>query len=72
MNDTSRSVSRLIRARYAELDGCKRLVMGAEMFEMARTLASASFPEDLSDQQRRRLLCERLYGQLADRVFPKT
>lgn len=70
MNDTSESVRRLLRDRYAQLTGAERLMMGASMFDSARTLALASFPRGLSPRETKRRLCERFYGrQLAERVY---
>ncbi len=69
MDDTGIEVRRLVRERFASLSGQQRLVMGAEMFEAARTIALASFPADLSAREIRRRLCERFYGKLSERVF---
>lgn len=69
MNDTSAEVRHLLRERYANLTGAERLVMGAGMFETARTMALASFPAALSRREVQRRLCERFYGDLAERVF---
>ena len=71
MDDTSPQVTRLLRERYERLSGEERLVIGAEMFETARTLVAASFPRGLSERERRRRLCERFYGELAERIFGK-
>ena len=69
--DTSPAVERLLRERYARLSGTERIVMGANMFETARTLVLASFPPGLPEQEVRRRLCERFYGTLAERVYGK-
>ncbi len=71
MNDTTAEVKRYVRERYARLTGVERLLIGAQMFETARTLALASIPRDVSEQERRRRLCERFYGSaLAAEAYP--
>jgi len=50
-----------IMARSAE----ERVVMGAEMFESAKTMVCASFPQGLLDAERKKRLFERIYGELA-------
>jgi hypothetical protein len=42
--------------------GAERFRIGVEMFEAARRMALASFPADLSEEERKRRLFERLYG----------
>jgi hypothetical protein len=69
MNDTSTEVARFVRERYAGMSGATRVMMGADMFEMARAMALASFPPGLTERETRRRLCERFYGTLAERVF---
>lgn len=72
MHDTTPEVARYVRDRLQALSGAERLVMGAAMFETARTLVLASFPADLPEEEVRRRLCERFYGALAERVYPRT
>jgi hypothetical protein len=62
MNDTSPEVAKLVGERFAQLTGAQRLAMGADMFELARALALASFPPGLPEGERRWRLCERFYG----------
>ena len=69
MNDTTPEVARLVRELCARKTGAERLQMGAGMFETARTLVLASLPPGLPEQEIRRRLCERLYGELADKVY---
>ena len=54
MNDTSAHIARLLRERYARLTGAQRLLMGASMFDAARTMTIASFPKDLPVYEIRR------------------
>ena len=62
MNDTSPEIARLIRERLMQLSGEERLRMAASMFESARHLVLASLPASLTESERRRELCRRLYG----------
>jgi hypothetical protein len=70
MHDTTPAVTEWLRGRYLDRSGSERLVMGAQMFESARTLVLASLPADLSPAQVRRQLCLRFYGEaLTERVL---
>jgi hypothetical protein len=70
MDDTSPEVRPLLRRLYAERSPAERFRMGAEMFDTAPTMVLASLPPQLPEDERRRRLCERLYGrELAERVF---
>jgi hypothetical protein len=69
MIDTTPEVARLVRELCARKTGAERLRMGASMFETARTLVLASLPPGLSEWEIRRRLCERLYGELAVKVY---
>lgn len=42
--------------------GAERMMMGASMFDAARALILASFPQNLSEDELRRRLLERTYG----------
>lgn len=69
MNDTSPEVARFVRERYASMSGATRVMIGADMFDMARAIVLASFPSGLSERETRPRLCERFYGALAERVY---
>lgn len=69
MFDTTPEAARLVHELYARKTGAERLRMGASMFETARILVLASFPPGLSEREIRRRLCERFYGNLADKVY---
>ena len=69
MNDTSAEVARFVCARCARMSGAERVMMGSDMFDMARAMALASLPPGLAERETRRRLCERFYGTLAARVF---
>ena len=62
MNDTTPNIAAIVRERLLSLSGAERVVMGSRMFDVARTIALASFPSDLSEIETKRRLCERLYG----------
>jgi len=72
MNDTSREieekVSEMMRARSGE----ERLIMGASMFDAAREIVIASLPKDLSEDEFKRRLFERIYGALIEDVVRQT
>jgi hypothetical protein len=71
MDDTTEEVRRYVRERYARLTGAERLLIGAQMFETARAFAVASMPVTGTERERRRRLCERLYGaEIAARAYP--
>ena len=70
MDDTTVEVKRYVSERYARMSGAERVMIGNRMFESARTLVLASLPGGLSEQERRRLLCERFYGALAEKAYP--
>lgn len=71
MDDTTVEVKRYVRARYAQMSGAERVLIGDRMFETARTLVLASFPPNLTEPERRRRLCERFYGALASEAYPE-
>ena len=47
-----------------KFSGAERFIMGTRMFESARAVVLASLPRDISETERRRILFERLYGDL--------
>ena len=49
----------------------QRMLIEMQMFESARQIVLSSFPEGISEQEKRYLLCKRFYPELADKVFPK-
>ncbi|HEX9673932.1 MAG TPA: hypothetical protein VGA12_10890 [Burkholderiales bacterium] len=71
MQDTTVEFRSLVEERFAAMTPQERVRACTEMFDTARILAEASFPEDLDPAERRFLLCERLYGDLAARAFSR-
>ena len=55
--------------QYLRLAPQERVRMCAEMFDTACALVLASLPPGLDAQERRRRLCERLYGDLAHKAL---
>ena len=71
MNDTSPEIEAFLKARYAAMSGSDRALMALQMFETAQQVVLSSLDPALTEQQRRRELCRRFYGdELARAVFP--
>jgi hypothetical protein len=66
MNDTTPDIAAIVRERLLSRSGAERVEMGSRMFDVARTIARASFPPGLSEIEIKRRLCERLYGNEVD------
>ena len=62
MNDTSPWAQKVLDEFYAKLSGEERLLMGLEMFETARKIVLSSFPPNLSENEIRKRLFLRFYG----------
>ena len=71
MNDTTPEFERLVRERLLDLVPAERVSMCSDMFDTARALVEASLPPGLDPIERRRKICRRFYGDLADRAFPR-
>jgi hypothetical protein len=69
MTDTSPEIAFMVQQRYAAMSPTERFMIGIQMFETARTIVLASLPAHLSEHERRRQLCERFYGALADQAY---
>ena len=68
MQDTSPEFRRRVSEAFARLPPSERVRMCTDMFDTARALVEASLGQTLSAKARRRELCRRFYGDLADRV----
>jgi len=66
MNDTDPQIAELVRRRLLERSGAERILMGSRMFDVAKALVLASFPEGLTEIEIKARLCERLYGDEVD------
>ena len=63
MTDTAPEIERMMRDMIMTRSSEERLVMGAQMFEIAGEMVKASLPPGLSAAERRRQLFKRLYGK---------
>ena len=66
MNDTDARIAEIVRGRLLERSGAERVLMGSRMFDVAKAMVLASFPEGLTDIEIKARLCERLYGDEID------
>lgn len=72
MNDTSPATDTFLKDRYAALTGSERALMALQMFETAQQIVLSSLDPGLGENERRRELCRRFYGEeLASAAFPK-
>ena len=62
MNDTSPEIAKLVRQKLMARSGSERFVMGARMFDAARTMVLASLPAGISQDELKRQLFQRIYG----------
>jgi hypothetical protein len=65
MNDTPPEIAELVRQKIMARSGSERFVMGTRMFDAARTVVLASLPKELSPDELKRQLFQRLYGVAA-------
>ena len=63
MTDTPPEIARMVHERLMALTGAERFLMGIRMFDAARRMVLASFPDGLSEREQKRLLFQRIYGQ---------
>jgi hypothetical protein len=63
MTDTPLQVAELVKRKMMARSGSERFIMGARMFDAARAMVVASLPPDLSPEEARRRLYERIYGE---------
>ena len=62
-NDTSPEIAVMVRARMMARSGEERMRMDSQMFDAARTMVLASLPPDFTEEERRRQLFQRIYGE---------
>lgn len=62
MNDTSDTVARLVRQRYAAMSPEERMRIAASLYETARAIVESSLPAGLTREQRRYATAKRFYG----------
>ena len=63
MNDTPPEIEKKVHEMMMARSGAERLIMGSSMFDTARSIVLASLPKDLSDEELKHRLFERIYGQ---------
>lgn len=66
MNDTDPQIREIVRRRLLQRSGAERILMGSRMFDVAKAMVLASFPDGLTDLEVKARLCERLYGDEID------
>lgn len=71
MNNTLTEEAEKIRETYMEMTGEQRMLIGMQMFETERKIVLSSFSEDISEYEKRRLLCEHFYGSVSEKAFPE-
>ena len=63
MDDTTPEIEAKMRQMMMARTGSERVIMGASMFDAARTLVLSSLPKDLSEAELKRVLFQRTYGE---------
>ena len=63
MTDTPPEVAELVRQKIMSRTGEERFLMGVRSFEAAREIILASLPAELSSEELRRQLFQRIYGE---------
>ena len=66
MNDTDPEIARIVRRRLLERSGTERVMMGSNMFDLAKAMIVASLPPGLTELEIKEQLCRRLYGDEVD------
>lgn len=70
--DTSPEMDEVYQRMLMELTPEERFIRGALMFDAVRAMVLASLPKDLSPDELRRRLFERIYGEPLPADFPFT
>ncbi|HEX4264316.1 MAG TPA: hypothetical protein VH597_08250 [Verrucomicrobiae bacterium] len=63
MTDTPPEIAEMVRKRLMARSGEERFMMGVASFEAMREIVLASLPKDLSPEDRKRQLYQRIYGE---------
>ena len=72
MNDTPPEIEKRIHEMMMARSGAERLIMGALMFDAARQVVLASLPKDLPEEELKRRLFERIYGEPLENFLTDT
>jgi len=62
MTDTPPEIAEMVRKMIMARSGEERFMMGVNSFEAARAIVLASLPENLSPEELKRQLFQRIYG----------
>ncbi len=71
MNDTTPRMAALITGRFGAMSPAERISIALQMNATARRIVLASLPAGLPDTEVRRLLCQRLYGDVVRLAYPR-
>jgi hypothetical protein len=63
MTDTPPEIAELVRRRIMARSAEERFLMGVRSFSAARAMVLASLPKDLSPEELKRQLYQRIYGE---------
>ena len=72
MNDTPPEIEKKVHEMMMARSGAERLIMGALMFDAARQVVLASLPKDLPEEELKRRLFERIYGEPLENFLTDT
>jgi hypothetical protein len=62
MNDTSDAIGKVVLERYRSMTPTERCLVASSLFEAARAIIESSLPSNLTAEQRRLSIAQRLYG----------
>ncbi len=65
MNDTSPKMQKIYHDMLMARSNEERFMMGLDMFAFSRALIVAGLPTNLSEDEKRRMIYERTYGEPA-------
>ena len=72
MNDTAPEIEQKVYEMIMARTGEERFMMGIRSFEVARAIVLASLPKDLSQDELKHRLFERIYGAAIEDVVKQT
>jgi hypothetical protein len=66
--DTNSEIEKILLARYMAMSGSRRVEICTGMYETAKALIYASFPEDATNEWKKKEFFKRMHGfELPDR-----
>ena len=69
MKDTTPEVEKRFHEMMMARSGAERLIMGSRMFDAARAIVIASLLKDLTEDEFKHRLFERIYGKPLEQVL---